>query len=71
MGDPHFKAMFAARLASLREMRGLTQQEVADKAELKPAAISHFETAKRTPCLGNLMKLCTALRCSPNDLLKP
>ena len=71
MSDHHFDAMFAARLASLREMRGLTQEEVAKRAELKPAAISHFEPARRSPCLRNLMKLCSALNCTPNDLLKP
>jgi transcriptional regulator with XRE-family HTH domain len=61
--------MFAARLASLREMRGLTQEEVAERSGLKPAAVSHFERARREPCLANLTKLCNALRCTPNDLL--
>lgn len=65
----HADCMFAARLSALREMRGLTQEEVAQRSGLKPAAVSHFENARRRPCLLNLMRLCMALRCTPNDLL--
>jgi hypothetical protein len=65
----HFDCMVSARLAALREMRGLTQAELAKRCGLKPAAVSHFETARRRPCLRNLLKLCEGLRCSPNDIL--
>ena len=65
----HFDCMVAARLSSIREMRGMTQADVAKLSGLKPAAVSHFETARRRPCLANLMRLCAALRCTPNDIL--
>lgn len=61
--------LVAARLSALREMRGMTQEEVAKASGLKAAAVSHFETARRRPCIHNLMRLCEALRCTPNDLL--
>ena len=65
----HFDCMVAARLSALREMRGITQAELAQRCGLKPAAVSHFETARRRPCLRNLLKLCEGLRCTPNDIL--
>jgi len=64
-----FECEVAARLASLREMRGLTQAELAKRCGLKTAAIGLFEQARRRPCLKNLIKLCAGLRCTPNDIL--
>ena len=65
----HFDCMVAARLAALREMRGLTQAELARRCGLKPAAIGLFEQRRRRPCLRNLVKLCEGLQCTPNDIL--
>jgi transcriptional regulator with XRE-family HTH domain len=67
--DKHRECLIAARLSALREMRGMTQEDVAKASGLKPAAVSHFETARRRPCIHNLLRLCEALRCTPNDLL--
>ena len=65
----HEDLWIAAKLAALREMRGMTQAELAKRSGLKPAAIGLFEQGRRRPCLRNLVKLCSALRCTPNDLL--
>jgi len=59
----------AATLKAFRESLDLTQQELADKTGLKPAAISHFETGLRTPSIPNIIRLCRALNVSPNRLL--
>jgi transcriptional regulator with XRE-family HTH domain len=61
----------AARIAAMREMRGITQAELAKRCGLKPAAIGLFEQGRRRPCLRNLLKLCEGLRCTPNDILLP
>lgn len=60
-----------AQIAALRQIRGLTQQDLAQRTGLQPAAISHFETGHREPTIKNLIKLCNGLSCTPNDILQP
>lgn len=59
----------AATLRAARNYRDLTQQELAGKTGMKPAAISHFETGQRTPSIPNIIRLCRALNVSPNRML--
>lgn len=56
------------RIREARELRKLSQGDLAERVGLHPAAISHFETGKRRPSVGNLVKLCTAL-CVSSDFL--
>ena len=60
---------FAHNLRTIREMREMTQEEVARVTGLQPAAVSHFETGHRQPSLRNLVKLALALDTSPDNLL--
>lgn len=60
---------FSDRLKAERGRRGWSQAELADKAGLQPAAISHFETDERTPSFHNLSKLANALNVSIDYLL--
>ncbi len=53
----------------LREVLGLTQEDIAVRSGLKPSAISHFESGRREPSLKNVVKICKAFRCSPNVLI--
>lgn len=62
---------FAHNLRATREMRELTQEQLADMTGLQPAAVSHFETGQRQPNLRNLVRLVIALNTSPNNLLTP
>lgn len=62
---------FRHNLLRVREMRGLTQEQLAKKTGLQPAAISHFETGHRQPNLRNLVKLCLALNASIDGLFTP
>jgi transcriptional regulator with XRE-family HTH domain len=57
------------RLQKFREMRGLTQVQLGEKAGMKPAAVSHFETGQRSPSLESLVKLADALEISADALL--
>jgi len=58
------------RLRALRDERGLTQQELGEKAGMSPVMISHFETGRRTsPSIENLVKLADALDVSVDYLL--
>lgn len=60
---------FPLRLKEARDIRGLTQTELATKAGLPPSSISHFEAGKRKPSFENLRRLATALEASTDFLL--
>ncbi len=61
---------FGKRLAELRATRGLTQQQLADKASIPAAVISHFETGVRASASAdNLVKLADALTTTVDYLL--
>ena len=60
---------FAARLRSIRELSGLSQAELAGKADIHPTAIAHMEAGSREPGLKNLTSLVKALGVSADVLL--
>ena len=60
---------FAKRLLKAREMRELTQAQLAAKAKLPSGTISHFENGVRKPSFDNLVKLAEALAVSTDYLL--
>lgn len=57
------------RLRKAREHAGWTQDELATKCQLKPSAISHFETGTRAPSIKNLALLVYWLNVSADYLL--
>jgi transcriptional regulator with XRE-family HTH domain len=61
-------AKFSDRIRKIREERGLSQSELAEKAGLQTSAISHFETGRRAPSFDNLKRLADALS-TPIDAL--
>jgi transcriptional regulator with XRE-family HTH domain len=59
------------RLLEEREAQGLTQAQLAEKADVRQATISELETGKtRRVDLDVLDRLCKALGVEPGDLLK-
>lgn len=63
------KSILAGRILEVRTARQLTQAQLAEKADLPAAAISHFETGLRTPGTSTLRKLADALGVSLEYLL--
>jgi len=61
--------IFSKRLRAVRELRGLSQAELAARAKLQPAAISHFEAGARRPSFDNLKRLASALQATTDYLL--
>jgi transcriptional regulator with XRE-family HTH domain len=61
--------LFKDRLRAAREMRSLSQSELAEKAGFQPSAISHFETGGRSPSFDNLKRLADALSVTTDYLL--
>lgn len=60
---------FSTRLRFARQLRGLSQASLGKVAELKPSAISHFETGTRAPSFDNLKRLADALNISSDYLI--
>jgi XRE family transcriptional regulator, regulator of sulfur utilization len=63
------KKDFGAHLRGLRKQQGLTQEQLADKANLHPTYIGQIERGVRNPSLINLHKIANALKISSGTLL--
>ncbi len=61
--------VFRDRLRHARDLRQLSQAELAARAKLQPSAVSHFETGTRQPSFDNLRRLADALAVSIDYLL--
>ena len=61
--------IFSARLRAMRERRNLKQSELAERAGLQAAAVSHFETGRRAPSFNNLRRLADALDVTTDYLI--
>jgi transcriptional regulator with XRE-family HTH domain len=61
--------IFATRLKSARELRGLNQAALAAKALLPATTISHFESGSRKPSFDNLRRIATTLEVTTDYLL--
>ncbi|MGP1439073.1 MAG: helix-turn-helix domain-containing protein [Treponema sp.] len=53
------------RLRQEREKAGLSQLELALRADVSQNMINYIETGKRTPSLDTLLKICNALNINP------
>ncbi len=60
---------FSVRLKNARELKEMSQGDLAKKSNLQPSAISHFETGKRKPSFDNLRSLADALDVTTDFLL--
>jgi transcriptional regulator with XRE-family HTH domain len=60
---------FRERLREWRLKRGLTQEELAKKADVPIISVSHFETGHRFPNAESLRRLADALGVSTDYLL--
>jgi transcriptional regulator with XRE-family HTH domain len=61
--------IFSERLRTARELRKLSQSELASKSNLQPSAVSHFETGRRSPSFQNLRVLADALKVTTDYLI--
>jgi transcriptional regulator with XRE-family HTH domain len=62
-------APFARRLRTARELRNLSQAELAERARLQQTAVSHYENGTRRPSLRNLRRLSEALEVTSDYLI--
>lgn len=60
---------FGLKVRMRRFEIGLTQEELAEKADLHPTYVGSVERGERNIALENIIALAKALGCSPKDLL--
>ena len=60
---------FGKNVRKYRIMRKLSQEELANRAELHRTQITLIESGKRCPRLDTIYKLATALNIKPEGLL--
>ena len=64
------RKIIGKNIARARKLRGLTQEELAEKAEITPNAIQKIEAGQRWPTEKTIKSIARALRVNPFVLLK-
>jgi transcriptional regulator with XRE-family HTH domain len=64
----HQNTLLGAKIRSLREARGLTQNELAEHAEVSVKHLGEVERGRGNPSLSSLQKLAGALGISLGEL---
>ena len=56
-------------IAYYRKRQGMTQEQLAERADVTNNYISHIENCRSIPSLETVVKLCGALGVTPDELL--
>ncbi len=73
--EPHnrkktpIRRAFGLKVRMRRFEMGITQEELAEKANLHPTYVGSVERGERNIALENIVALASALECSPKDLM--
>lgn len=57
------------RIAAARKEKGLSQEKLAELADITATNLSHIERGKIKTSIETLVAISNALSCTPNDLL--
>lgn len=68
MATRSVKSRFGSRLRQLRDQRGYSQEELAERAGLHRNYVGGIERGERNVALENIVKLARALSVKPSDL---
>ncbi len=68
--ESQYLTAFGKRVAEVRKSRGLTQEQLAEKAGLTPLTVGFIEQGRRWPRIITLHKLAKSLNVSVDELLK-
>lgn len=61
--------MFKEKLKELREENGLSQEKLAKLLFLKRYNVADWEQGRSEPCISDIIRICDALHCTPDELL--
>ena len=62
------KQMIGVRIKDIRNRRGFTQEELAEKVDINPKYLSSIERGNENPTLNTLIKLSESLDVNLNDI---
>jgi len=68
-GNQKVLSDFAVKVRNRRHQLGMTQEELAEKANFHVNYIGSIERSLRNPSLTSIITLARALRLSPQDLM--
>jgi transcriptional regulator with XRE-family HTH domain len=68
--ESQYLAAFGKRVAEVRHRRGLTQEQLAEKADLMPLTVSFVEQGRRWPRIITVHKIAKALNVPLDELFK-
>lgn len=71
MTDTTVSHNLATNLRMLRELRALSQQQLADRAEVPRATLAHLESGSGNPTLLVLVRVASALNVTIEELVGP
>ena len=60
---------FGDNLKSIRKMKKVSQEDLADKLGVSRQSVSKWETGENYPSMQNIVCLCSIFRCKMNDLV--
>ena len=65
------RATLGRNVRKLRLSLGMTQSDLADRAEIRPALISDIERGETNATLDSVVRIAMALGIEPAELFKP
>jgi transcriptional regulator with XRE-family HTH domain len=68
--NEEFYKLVGMRIMAHREAKGLTQQDMADRLEVKKASFSNYERGKQQILLHHFFEIAEILGVKPDRLLK-
>lgn len=67
--ETNIRIIISSNIRRLRTIKGLTQEQLAERSGVHRTVIVRYESATRTMKLENLLKIANGLNVTPNDLL--
>jgi DNA-binding XRE family transcriptional regulator len=65
-----FLKKLSTRIAELRRKNGMTQEKLAEEAEIDRVALANIETGRRNPTVMTVYKIARALDLRVEDIFK-
>lgn len=62
--------IFGQRVRSIRKLRGLSQEKLAELCDLHPTYIGQLERGEKNASLETIMSVCKGLNVSPSELFE-
>jgi transcriptional regulator with XRE-family HTH domain len=70
MNEAKYLKAFGKRVSEIRRSRGMTQEQLAERADVTPLSIGFIEQGRRWPRLVTLQKLAKCLNVSVAEFFK-